>query len=154
MRAVWLKEFGAPEVLVPGEAPDPVPDQGQVLIEVKFANITFIETQFRATGAGPFAAELALLLHGPRIVGVVPQLRQPLADDRVLVQAGTSDLEPRAHRAELRPADERGLGRRVGIGSGTARVDTTGVGRPRRGCAGQRLTDAEPDPLVIVTDMR
>jgi NADPH2:quinone reductase len=60
MRAVWLKEFGAPEVLVPGEAPDPLPGPGQVLIEVKFA--TFIETQFRATGAGPFAAGLPMIL--------------------------------------------------------------------------------------------
>ncbi|HEY3470101.1 MAG TPA: NADPH:quinone reductase, partial [Amycolatopsis sp.] len=38
MRAVWLREFGGPEVLVPGEAPDPVPGPGQVLVEVAFAN--------------------------------------------------------------------------------------------------------------------
>ena len=43
MRAVWLKEFGDPDVLVAGDAPDPVAGQGQALIEVAFANITFVE---------------------------------------------------------------------------------------------------------------
>jgi NADPH:quinone reductase-like Zn-dependent oxidoreductase len=48
MRAVWLKEFGGPEVLVAADTPDPVAGPGQVLIEVAFANITFVETQLRA----------------------------------------------------------------------------------------------------------
>ncbi|WP_141578082.1 zinc-binding dehydrogenase [Actinomadura sp. WMMA1423] len=52
MRAVWLREFGGPEVLVPGDAPDPVPGEGQALVEVEFANITFVETQMRS-GSGP-----------------------------------------------------------------------------------------------------
>ena len=52
MRAVWLTAFGGPEVLVAGDAPDPVPPHGQVLVEVEYANITFVETQFRATGRG------------------------------------------------------------------------------------------------------
>ncbi|MDQ7905926.1 zinc-binding dehydrogenase [Phytohabitans sp. ZYX-F-186] len=56
MRAVWLTRFGDPSVLVPGDAPDPVPGPGQVLIDVAYANITFVETQFRATGDGPFNA--------------------------------------------------------------------------------------------------
>ncbi|MCX4749368.1 zinc-binding dehydrogenase [Kitasatospora sp. NBC_01287] len=61
MRAVWLERFGDPSVLVPGEAPDPVPAPGQVLVDVAYANITFVETQFRATGAGPFRAEPPLI---------------------------------------------------------------------------------------------
>ncbi|WP_308207686.1 hypothetical protein [Actinomadura madurae] len=48
MRAVWLREFGGPEVLVPGDAEDPVPGEGQALVEVAFVNITFVETQMRA----------------------------------------------------------------------------------------------------------
>jgi NADPH2:quinone reductase len=63
VRAVWLREFGAPQVLVAGDAPDPLPGPGQALIEVAFANVTFVETQFRATGFGPVEAEL------PRIPG-------------------------------------------------------------------------------------
>ncbi|KAB1908889.1 zinc-binding dehydrogenase [Micromonospora sp. AMSO31t] len=61
MRAVWLREFGGPEVLVPGPAPDPVPGPGQVLVEVAHANITFVETMFRATGFGPFTAALPVI---------------------------------------------------------------------------------------------
>jgi len=61
MRVVWLTAFGGPEVLVAGEAPDPAPGPGQALIDVAFAGITFIETMFRATGAGPFRAELPMV---------------------------------------------------------------------------------------------
>jgi NADPH2:quinone reductase len=61
MRAVVLSEFGPPDVLVPAETPEPVPGAGQVVIDVAFANITFVETQFRATGFGPFKPELPLI---------------------------------------------------------------------------------------------
>jgi len=70
MRAVWLQRFGRAEELVAGDAPDPVPGDGQALIEVAFASITFVETQFRATGAGPFKGELPLIL-GNGVGGVV-----------------------------------------------------------------------------------
>ncbi len=61
MKAVWLEEFGGPEVLVAADAPDPVPGPGQALIEVSFANITFVETMFRASGFGPFETELPMI---------------------------------------------------------------------------------------------
>ncbi|MER8182054.1 zinc-binding dehydrogenase [Kitasatospora sp. NPDC094015] len=70
MRAVWLREFGGPEVLVEGDAPRPVPGPGQVLIEVAYANTTFVETQFRATGRGPFPAQPPLI-PGNGVGGVV-----------------------------------------------------------------------------------
>ncbi|AEH09172.1 MULTISPECIES: zinc-binding dehydrogenase [Protofrankia] len=70
MRAVWLKGFGGPEVLVAGDAPDPVAGPGQALIEVAFANITFVDTQFRANGAGPYPAKLPMIL-GNGVGGVV-----------------------------------------------------------------------------------
>ncbi|MFF0145291.1 NADPH2:quinone reductase [Amycolatopsis sulphurea] len=73
MRAVWLREFGGPGVLVAGEAPDPVPGPGQVLIEVAFANITFVETQFRATGSGPYAVELPMV-PGNGVGGVISRI--------------------------------------------------------------------------------
>lgn len=73
MRAVWLTEFGGPEVLVARDTPDPVPGPGQALIEVAYANITFIETQFRATGSGPYggAAAIPPLIPGNGVGGVV-----------------------------------------------------------------------------------
>ena len=70
MRAVWLKGFGGPEVLVAGEAPDPVPGPGQVLVEVAFANITFVETQARAGGFNPFGTKPPLI-PGNGVGGVV-----------------------------------------------------------------------------------
>ncbi|MFI6509292.1 zinc-binding dehydrogenase [Streptosporangium sp. NPDC050855] len=70
MRAVWLKEFGGPEVLVPGDAPDPVPGPGQVLIDVAYANITFVETQFRSGGPAPFTPEPPMI-PGNGVGGVV-----------------------------------------------------------------------------------
>ena len=57
-------------MLVPGEAPDPVAGAGRVVIRVDFANITFVETQFRATGFGPFAADLPMI-PGNGVGGVV-----------------------------------------------------------------------------------
>lgn len=89
MRAVWLKEFGGPEVLVPGEAPDPVPGPGQVLIDVAFVNITFIETQFRASGAGPYRAELPMI-PGNGVGGVVVAGPAELVGTRVVTSTGGS----------------------------------------------------------------
>jgi NADPH2:quinone reductase len=93
MRAVWLKEFGGPEVLVPGDAPEPVAGPGQVLVEVAYANITFVETQFRASGFGPYAAELPLI-PGNGVGGVVTAVGEgvspELAGRRVVGSMGGS----------------------------------------------------------------
>jgi NADPH:quinone reductase len=70
MRAVWLHGFGGPEVLVPGDAPDPTAGPGQAVVAVAFVGTTFVETQFRATGTGPFRAEPPLIL-GNGVGGVV-----------------------------------------------------------------------------------
>jgi NADPH2:quinone reductase len=56
VRAVWLREFGAPASLRVETVPDPVAAPGQVLIGVEFAGITWIETMFRGSGFGPFPA--------------------------------------------------------------------------------------------------
>lgn len=80
MKAVWLEEFGGPEVLVAADAPDPVPGPGQALIEVSFANITFVETMFRASGFGPFETELPMI-PGNGVGGVVASVGVE-ADDR------------------------------------------------------------------------
>jgi NADPH:quinone reductase len=93
MRAVWLTDFGGPEVLVAGEAPDPVPGPGQALVDVAFANITFVETQFRATGAGPFRGELPMI-PGNGVGGVVtavgPGADPALLGTRVVTSTGGS----------------------------------------------------------------
>jgi NADPH2:quinone reductase len=65
MRAVVLREFGPPERLAVEDVPDPVAGPGQVLIDVRFANITFVETQLRA-GRPPVPAMAPRL---PAILG-------------------------------------------------------------------------------------
>jgi NADPH2:quinone reductase len=71
VRAVWLREFGPPSVLVAGEAPEPVAGHGQVVIDVQYANITFVETQFRATGKGPYAGTPLPMVPGNGVGGTV-----------------------------------------------------------------------------------
>jgi NADPH:quinone reductase len=65
MRAVVMKEFGAPHVLRLDEVPDPRPGAGEVVIDVELANVTFVETQIRA-GRPPNPAMLPTL---PAILG-------------------------------------------------------------------------------------
>jgi NADPH:quinone reductase len=54
MRAVQVTSFGDPEVLEPGELPDPVAGHGQLVIDVAFAPVLFIDTVIRAGYAGDF----------------------------------------------------------------------------------------------------
>ncbi|GAA2420844.1 zinc-binding dehydrogenase [Actinomadura vinacea] len=107
MRAVWLKEFGGPEVLVAGEAPDPVPGPGQVLVEVEFANITFVETQFRSGGFSPFQVELPVI-PGNGVGGVVTEVGEGadpgLVGTRVVTGTGGS-----GGYAEVAAVDAAGL---------------------------------------------
>jgi NADPH:quinone reductase len=92
MRAVWLTDFGGPEVLVAGEAPDPVLGPGQALVDVAFANITFVETQVRA-GSGPFPVSLPMI-PGNGVGGVVaaagPGVDPGLVGTRVVTATGGS----------------------------------------------------------------
>ena len=102
MKAVWLEEFGRPEVLVAADAPDPVPGLGQALIEVSFANITFVETMFRASGFGPFETKLPMI-PGNGVGGVVLSVGAE-ADDRLMgkrVVASTGGSGGYAERAAV-----------------------------------------------------
>jgi NADPH:quinone reductase len=102
MKAVWLEEFGGPEALVAADAPDPVPGPGQALIEVSFANITFVETMFRASGFGPFETELPMI-PGNGVGGVVASVGAEV-DERLVgkrVVAGTGGSGGYAERAAV-----------------------------------------------------
>jgi NADPH2:quinone reductase len=95
MRAIVVSEFGPPEVLVPSEVPDPVPGDGEVLVEVELANVTFVETQIRA-GRPPVAAMAPALpyIPGNGVAGTI-------GDRRVLSQTGgTGGYAERAAVAE------------------------------------------------------
>ncbi|MGX7673386.1 zinc-binding dehydrogenase [Plantactinospora sp. DSM 117369] len=92
MRAVWLREFGGPERLTVAETPDPVAGPGQVVVDVEFVNITFVETQLRA-GTGPFPVRLPTV-PGNGVGGVVAELGQGVAPalrgQRVVTSTGGS----------------------------------------------------------------
>ncbi|MGC4744873.1 zinc-binding dehydrogenase [Micromonospora sp. DT201] len=93
MRAVWLREFGGPDVLVPGPAPDPTPGPGQVLIDVAHANITFVETQQRSGRPGPFQVTPPLIPGngvGGLIAAVGPDVDPALIGRRVVSATGGS----------------------------------------------------------------
>jgi NADPH2:quinone reductase len=93
MRAVVIEEFGPPEVLVPREVRDPKLGHGDALIEVEFANVTFVETQVRR-GRPPRPSMLpqlpAILGNGVggTVVAVGAELDGALVGARVLASTG------------------------------------------------------------------
>ncbi|PRX49097.1 NADPH2:quinone reductase [Prauserella shujinwangii] len=102
MRAVWLHEFGGPEVLAVDGAPDPEPDGDQVLIEVEYAGVTFVETQVRA-GRGPFPVRPPLV-PGNGVGGVVTRVGAG-ADRRLVGKRVVSSLNGSGGYAERAVAD-------------------------------------------------
>jgi NADPH2:quinone reductase len=54
MRAAVVSEFGGPDVIEVREVPDPVPGEGQVLVEVEVADVIFVETAIRRGLHGGF----------------------------------------------------------------------------------------------------
>jgi NADPH2:quinone reductase len=76
MRAVWLREFGPPSVLEPGEAPDPALGPGGAVVATQFANVTFVETQVRS-GRAPFPAPPLPVILGNGVGGVVTRIGAP-----------------------------------------------------------------------------
>jgi NADPH2:quinone reductase len=65
VRAVVIREFGPPEVLEPADVAEVRAEPDEVIIEVEFANVTFVETQVRA-GRPPHPSMLPAL---PAILG-------------------------------------------------------------------------------------
>ena len=54
MRAAVVTKFGGPDVIETRDLPDPEPGAGQVLVEVEFADVIFVETAIRRGGHGKF----------------------------------------------------------------------------------------------------
>lgn len=95
MRAVWLTEFGPPGVLVAGEAPDPEAGEGQAVVEVHAAGVTFVETQIRAgrsprPGGGPALPIIPGNGVGGVVTAVGPGVDPGLVGQRVVTSTGGS----------------------------------------------------------------
>src|SRR5882724_7314317 len=71
MRVVQVRRFGGPEVLVPGEAPDPVAGAGQVVVDVTAADVLFVETQIRRGWGGEYFAVEPPYVPGDGVAGQV-----------------------------------------------------------------------------------
>lgn len=54
MRVVHATRFGGPEVLVVGDAPEPNPGPGRVVVEVAVAQVLFLDTQLRSGWGGDY----------------------------------------------------------------------------------------------------
>lgn len=93
MRAVWMREFGPPEVLIPGEAPESEPGPGQLLVAVVAAGVTFVETQVRAgrsprPGAGPRLPMIPGNGVAGEVVAVGPGVDRRRIGERVVTTTG------------------------------------------------------------------
>ncbi|WP_026415053.1 quinone oxidoreductase family protein [Actinomadura oligospora] len=77
MRAIQISEFGGPEVLTPVELPDPVPGDGQVLIEVDRAGINYADTH--QTEDSYLSKQVLPLVPGGEVVGRAPDGRRVVA---------------------------------------------------------------------------
>ncbi|MFI9382037.1 zinc-binding dehydrogenase [Kutzneria sp. NPDC052558] len=109
MRAVRIDRFGPPEVLAPVIVEDPAPGPGEVLVDVEYAGITFVETQLRA-GKPPVEAMLPALpaVLGNGVAGVVAAVG-PDVDRAVIGKRVTASLNGSGGYAERAVAQARRL---------------------------------------------
>jgi NADPH2:quinone reductase len=70
MRAIQITEFGGPEVLKLVELPDPIAEDGQVLVEVDSAGVNFADTH--AVENSYLAAQQLPMIPGGEVVGRLP----------------------------------------------------------------------------------
>ncbi|WP_020560914.1 zinc-dependent alcohol dehydrogenase family protein [Thiofilum flexile] len=115
MKAMIIRQFGAPEVFEPAELPMPEVGSGQVLIRVAASSVNTVDLMIREMGkALPIAPELPAVL-GMDVAGTVVALGEGVTDfsvgDQVYGCAGGLGDLPGA-LAEYMPADARLLARK------------------------------------------
>ena len=119
MRAVVIREFGPPEVLEPAEVAEVRAGPDEVVIDVEFANVTFVETQVRA-GRPPHPSMLPALpaILGNGVGGTVGE-GSPWAGRRVVASLnGTGGYAERAVSS---------VARLIGIPDGLATRDAVAL---------------------------
>ena len=143
MRAVVIREFGPPEVLEPAEVADVRAEQDEVVIDVEFANVTFVETQVRA-GRPPHPSMLPALpaVLGNGVGGTVGE-GSPWSGRRVVASLnGTGGYAERAVSA---------VARLIGVPDGLATRDAVALladGRTALALAGR--ADLRAGETVLV----
>jgi NADPH:quinone reductase len=143
VRAVVIREFGPPEVLEPAEVADVRAGPDDVVIDVEFANVTFVETQVRA-GRPPHPSMLPALpaILGNGVGGTVGE-GSPWSGRRVVVSLnGTGGYAERAVSA---------VARLIGVPDGLATRDAVALladGRTALALAGR--ADLRAGETVLV----
>lgn len=74
MKAAWFREFGGPEVLMYEDAPDPEPDPGEALVQIRATGINHVDLDVRA-GVSRFPVSFPHIL-GLEYAGEVAAIRQ------------------------------------------------------------------------------
>jgi NADPH2:quinone reductase len=74
MQAAVVTQFGPPEVLVATDASDPVPEAGQVVIDVAVADVLWVETVIRQGDAGEYFDVAPPYVPGNGVAGRVRSL--------------------------------------------------------------------------------
>jgi NADPH2:quinone reductase len=70
MRVVWATAFGGPGVLEAGQAADPEPGPGELLVDVAVAEVLFLDTQLRAGWGREFFGVEPPFVPGVGVAGV------------------------------------------------------------------------------------
>jgi len=92
MRAVVLREYGPPHVLVQQEIADPQPAPGQLVVAVAAAGVNFVDTMLRSGRMAPLAGRQPPFVLGNEIGGTVtsvgPGVDPNLVGRQVLASLG------------------------------------------------------------------
>src|SRR5689334_605371 len=92
MRAVAIHELGGPEVLKPGDLPDPTPAPGEALVRVRAVALNHLDVWTRKGQAGvktPFPHVLGDDISG-EIVALTSAVDGLAVGQRVMLNPGTS----------------------------------------------------------------
>src|SRR5450755_1917127 len=120
MRAIQASEFGPPDVLVPSELPEPTAGPGQVVVDVRFAPVLFLDTQIRAGWGRDWFPVTPPYTPGAGVAGEV-----------ISVGAGVSP-EWAGRRVVADAAEGGGYCERAAVEAGELSQSRKRWGRPRR----------------------
>lgn len=140
MRAIQVTSFGAPEVLVAVDLPDPVPGPGQVVVGMAAADVIFLDTLLRSGWGQDFFPRTPPYVPGGggagRVVAVGTGVDQAWVGRRVAVRTGTGYAEQvLAHEEEIMPVPD-GLALREAaalVHDGVTALNLHRLGAPQEG---------------------